>query len=589
MMKKYLIIAFAATVVGLSSCDMLDKEPLAQMSPENFFSTENELEAFSNTFYTVFPSTDLYSESVDNVIGLELSEEVRGARVIPASGGDWTWGTLRNVNTMLGNIDNCKDEEVRKRYEGLARFFRAYFYFEKVRRFGDVPWYDKELSSTDPELYKPRDSRELVMQKLLTDLDFAIEHLPSEKSLYTVTKWTALALKSRACLFEGTFRKYHDIVIEGGKDWQWYLQECADASYEFIASSGYSIYTVGGTAAAYRNLFVSVDAAQTEVILARDYNKSLNVVHNSNYRTMSASFGRPGITRKIVASYLMANGSRFTDNPDWETMEFVEETKNRDPRLAQSIRTPGYKRVGGSKEVAPDFTSCVTGYQPTKYVGSSAHDGYNKAYLDLIIFRSAEVYLNYAEAKAELGTLTQTDLGYSVNKIRERVGMPDLQMAVANGEPDQFLMSPATGYVNVSGANTGVILEIRRERTIELLGEGHRFFDMVRWKEGKAFEQPLLGMYFPGPGEYDLNGDGTNDIHLYKGKAPASTTSALLLKIDQDILLTDGDKGCVFPHKGNTGRWNEERDYLYPIPTDDRSLTNGALLQNPGWNDGLDF
>ena len=120
----------------------------------------------------------------------------------------------------------------------------------------------KELSSTDPELYKPRDSRELVMQNLLADLDFAIEHLPSEKSLYTVTKWTALALKSRACLFEGTFRKYHDITIDGGKDWQWYLQECADASYEFIASSGYSIYTVGGTAAAYRNLFVSVDAAQ---------------------------------------------------------------------------------------------------------------------------------------------------------------------------------------------------------------------------------------------------------------------------------------------------------------------------------------
>ena len=153
------------------------------------------------------------------------------------------------------------------------------------------------------------------MQNLLADLDFAIEHLPSKKSLYTVTKWTALALKSRACLFEGTFRKYHGITIEGGKDWQWYLEECADASYEFIASSGYSIYKVGGTSAAYRNLFVSVDAAQTEVILARDYNKSLNVVHNSNYRTMSASFGRPGITRKIIASYLMANGNRFTDNP----------------------------------------------------------------------------------------------------------------------------------------------------------------------------------------------------------------------------------------------------------------------------------
>lgn len=585
-MKKYILLIITA-LIGLSSC--LDKQPLAQMSPENFFSTENELEAFSNTFYTVFPSTDLYSESVDNVIGLELSEEVRGARVIPASGGDWTWGTLRDVNTMLGNIDNCEDEEVRMRYEGLARFFRAYFYFEKVRKFGDVPWYDKELSSTDSDLYKPRDSRELVMQNLLADLDFAIEHLPSKKSLYTVTKWTALALKSRACLFEGTFRKYHGITIEGGKDWQWYLEECADASYEFIASSGYSIYKVGGTSAAYRNLFVSVDAAQTEVILARDYNKSLNVVHNSNYRTMSASFGRPGITRKIIASYLMANGNRFTDNPAWEKMEFVEETKNRDPRLSQSIRTPGYKRIGGSVELAPDFSSCVTGYQPTKYVGSSAHDGYNKAYLDLIIFRAAEVYLNYAEAKAELGTLTQTDLGYSISKIRDRVGMPELKMDAANATPDPFLMSRATGYVNVSGANTGVILEIRRERTIELLGEGHRFFDMVRWKEGKAFEQPLLGMYFPGPGEYDLNDDGINDVHLYKGKTPSTTTSKLLLKIDQDVLLTDGDKGCISPHKGNTGRWNENRDYLYPIPTDDRSLTGGALLQNPGWNDGLNF
>lgn len=589
MMKKYIIIAFAATIVGLSSCDMLDKEPLAQMSPENFFSTENELEAFSNTFYTIFPSTDLYSESVDNVIGLELSEEVRGARVIPASGGDWTWGTLRNINTMLGNIGNCEDVDVRRRYEGLARFFRAYFYFEKVKRFGDVPWYDKELSSTDPELYKPRDSREYVMQKLLVDLDYAIEYLPSEKSLYKVTKWTALALKSRACLFEGTFRKYHGLAIEGGKDWQWYLQECADASYEFIASSGYSIYKVGGTAAAYRNLFVSVETSGAEVILARDFNKSLNVVHNSNYRTMSASFGRPGITRRIVASYLMANGNRFTDNPDWETMEFVEETKNRDPRLAQSIRTPGYKRIGGSALVAPDFTACVTGYQPTKYVGSSAHDGYNKSYLDLIIFRAAEIYLNYAEAKAELGTLSQNDLAISVNKIRARVNMPDMDMSAANASPDPFLMSKGNGYPNVTGPNAGVILEIRRERTIELLGEGHRYFDMVRWKEGKSFEQPLLGMYFPGPGEYDLNGDGVNDLHLYKGKTPSSTTSKLLLKIGQDILLTDGDKGCVFPHKGNTGRWNESRDYLYPIPSDDRSLTNGALLQNPGWNDGLDF
>lgn len=584
-MKKHIYIILAA-LAGFTSC--LDKEPLSQMSPETFFSNENELQAFSNPFYTIFPSTTLYSENVDNVIRLELSEEVRGARIVPASGGGWTWTILRDINTMLGHIDNCKDEQVREQYEGLARFFRAYFYFEKVKMFGDVPWYDKEMASDDPDLYKPRDSRELVMQNILSDLDYAIEKLPSSKSLYTITKWTALALKSRACLFEGTFRKYHNLNLEG-KDWQWYLQECASASYDFIAGSGYSLYTTGGANTAYRNLFINADKATEEVILARDYNKSLGIFHDSNYSTMSASYGRPGLTRKIVASYLMKDGTRFTDKAGWEEMEFAEETRNRDPRLAQTIRTSGYTRYGKTALVAPDFSTCITGYHPTKYVGGTEHDGYNKSYLDLIIFRSAEVYLNYAEAKAELGSLNQNDLDISVNKLRKRVGMPDLDMAAANGSPDPYLQSVQTGYVNVAGDNLGVILEIRRERTIELLGEGHRYFDMVRWREGKAFEQPLLGMYFPGPGEYDLNEDGVNDVHLYKGKTPTASTSKVLLQIGQDILLTDGDKGCVFPHKGNTGRWNEERDYLYPIPTDDRSLTFGALTQNPGWNDGLDF
>lgn len=584
-MKKHIYIILAA-LAGFTSC--LDKEPLSQMSPETFFSNENELQAFSNPFYTIFPSTTLYSENVDNVIRLELSEEVRGARIVPASGGGWTWTILRDINTMLGHIDNCKDEQVREQYEGLARFFRAYFYFEKVKMFGDVPWYDKEMASDDPDLYKPRDSRELVMQNILSDLDYAIEKLPSSKSLYTITKWTALALKSRACLFEGTFRKYHNLNLEG-KDWQWYLQECASASYDFIAGSGYSLYTTGGANTAYRNLFINADKATEEVILARDYNKSLGIFHDSNYSTMSASYGRPGLTRKIVASYLMKDGTRFTDKAGWEEMGFVEETKNRDPRLAQTIRTSGYTRYGRTALVAPDFSTCITGYHPTKYVGGTEHDGYNKSYLDLIIFRSAEVYLNYAEAKAELGSLKQNDLDISVNKLRQRVGMPNLDMDAANDAPDAFLQSVQTGYVNVAGDNLGVILEIRRERTIELLGEGHRYFDMVRWREGKAFEQPLLGMYFPGPGEYDLNEDGVNDVHLYKGKTPTASTSKVLLQIGQDILLTDGDKGCVFPHKGNTGRWNEERDYLYPIPTDDRSLTFGALTQNPGWNDGLDF
>ncbi|MBQ2109682.1 MAG: RagB/SusD family nutrient uptake outer membrane protein, partial [Bacteroidales bacterium] len=112
--------------------------------------------------------------------------------------------------------------------------------FEKVKRFGDVPWYDTQLGSADEALYKPRDSRELVMSNVVADLDFAIEHLPSQHSLYKVTKWTAMALKTRACLFEGTFRKYHNISLEG-HTWQWYLEQAAAAGEVFIATSGYSI------------------------------------------------------------------------------------------------------------------------------------------------------------------------------------------------------------------------------------------------------------------------------------------------------------------------------------------------------------
>lgn len=585
-MKKYIFMILVA-FAGFTSC--LDKEPLSQMSPETFFSNANELEAFSNTFYTMFPAASLYSEQVDNIIGLELTEEVRGVRLVPASGGGWSWDALRDVNTMLGYIHHCEDEAVRREYEAVGRFFRAYFYFEKVRRFGDVPWYDKELSSTDKDLYKPRDSREFVMRKILEDVNYAIDWLPQTKSLYKISKWTALALKSRICLFEGTFRKYHALEVEGGNTWEWYLQQCVKASEDFMSASGYGIYNVGGSSSAYRNLFLNVDSAESEVILARDYNKSLSVFHNSNYYTLGQSYGRPGLTRKIVASYLMSDGSRFTDKTDWEIMTFAQETKNRDPRLAQSMRTPGYTRHGKSEQLAPDFTTCVTGYQPTKYVGGTDHDGYNKSYLDLVIFRSAEVYLNFAEAKAELGTLTQTDLDNSIKKIRDRVGMKSIDMNVVNSNPDnKFLGSAEYGYINVTGANRGVILEIRRERTVELLGEGHRYYDMMRWKEGKGFEQKLMGMYFSGPGEYDLDGNGSLDLCLYKGTRPSSKAS-VILEIGADIILENGNKGCVFPHKANQGRWNEDRDYLYPIPTDDRSLTSGALKQNPGWNDGLDF
>ena len=598
-MKKILYPLFLLLAgFTFTGCDdLLDAVPKDKMTPDTFFKSETELKAFAMNFYGMFPSTSMYIANDDAYTQLTLSDEIRGGaiRSIPASASDggWSWGALRNVNTLLDYLDNCQDRQTRIRYEALARFFRAYFYFEKVKRFGDVPWYDTQVGSTDTEqLNRPRDSREFIMGKMIEDIDFAIENLPSTKSAYEVTRWTAMALKSRFLLFEGTFRKYHTEFNYGaGHDWKWYLDQCAEVSATMMATSGYALHT-GASNRGYYELFTTFDATDLmdEVILARNYNLTYGVYHNSNYTMNTGSMGRPGMTKKIVASYLMADGTRFTDKMGWEAMSFADETKDRDPRLSQSIRTPGYTRLGEITPLAPNFVAAITGYQPIKYVTTTDQDVWNGSDIDLIIFRYAEVLLNYAEAKAEAGTLSQDDLDISVNLLRDRVGMPHLSLVAAIDNPDRFLTNPDWGgYRNVSGMNAGVILEIRRERTVELCQEGFRYNDIMRWKEGKVFEAPFYGMYFAGPGEYDLDGDGSKDLLIYKEDEAPSSSAPLKYKLGTDIILSGGNSGFVSPHASTDRTWNEGRDYLYPIPLDERSLTRGALTQNPGWDDGLTF
>jgi len=598
-MKKILFsILIVLAGFAFTACnDLLDVVPKDKLTADTFFKSESELKAFAIVFYGNFPDADaIYMSNDDHYTQNNLSNEEMGKRTIPASGSGWSWGALRNINTLLEKLDNCDDAAVRLQYEALARFFRAYFYFEKVKRFGDVPWYDKTVGSTDVEqLNRPRDSREFIMGKMIEDIDFAIENLPSTKSAYEVTKWTAMAFKSRFLLFEGTFRKYHagDVFLQtlpsDAKPYTWYLEECAKVSKEFIQSSGYGLH------ANYYELFHTMNATDLmdEVIIARDYNATYGAIHNSGSAQTTGSRGCPAMTKKLFASFLMTDGTRFTDQPGWETMDFMAETQNRDPRLSQSIRTPGYKRMGENVTTSPDFKVTFSGYHPDKYLTTKEQDTNNASDIDIILFRTAEVYLNYAEALAESGALTQDDLDISVNKLRDRVKMPRLSMAAANANPDPFLTDPAFGGYQSSvlkaDANKGVILEIRRERSVELCQEGFRYNDIMRWKEGKTFEASFFGMYFPSKGVYDVDQNGTDDLEIYDGDSPTSKTVSVAKKLGKDIFLTGNNSGFILLH-GNTARsWDENKDYLYPIPTDDRNLTGGALTQNPGWDDGLIF
>ena len=583
-MKKYILYLLTGMAAcGFCGCeDALDRFPKDRLTPDEFFHTEEECELYTNDFYTIFPSgASIYNETADIITCNTLTSEVLGNRTVPATASTWKWEKLRDINFFLQYSSNCTDDRVRFEYEGLARFFRAYFYFDKVRYYGDVPWVDRPLASDDQELYKGRDSREFVMQKVIGDLDFAIANLPAERQVYRVTRWTALALKSRACLFEGTFRKYH-----GLQGWESYLEVCADASKRFIDESGYAIYDSGTTP--YLGLFSSLKAINTEIVLARAYNTDIGLKHDVNGYLTSITMGRPGLLKNIANMYLMKDGTPFTSQPGWETMQLPDESRNRDGRFAQTVRTPGYKRVDDTAESAPNLAATMTGYQLVKYLTSAKYDSYQASTSDLPLFRAAEVLLNYAEAKAELGTLTQDDIELSINPLRERADVADLSLTEANAHPDPSLASAETGYANVTGDNKGVILEIRRERTVELLMENLRYWDIMRWKEGKRFEKPFTGLYFPGTGSYDLNSDGVDDVCIWSGSKP-STSAATVYELNKDIFLSEGDRGNIIVHTDYVRTWNEERDYLYPIPTDDRVLTQGAITQNPGWKDGLNF
>ncbi|HLR31761.1 MAG TPA: RagB/SusD family nutrient uptake outer membrane protein, partial [Fodinibius sp.] len=296
------------------------------------------------------------------------------------------------------------------------------------------------------------------------------------------------------------------------------------------------------------------------------------------YRMTAPTQGRWGLTKDLVNSYLMDDGTPFTERADYETMEFYEEMQNRDPRLTQTTAGPEYQTYGSDQREPVNLDITRTGYRVIKALTSKGDWGSGSSYNDVILFRYAEALLVYAEAKAELGTLTQADLNMSINKLRDRVGMPHLNMAEANANPDPYQEAL---YDNIEqGANKGIVLEIRRERRIELVNEGFRWDDIMRWKEGKIFEDPIRGLYFSDLGAHDFNNDGILDVYVHDGDAsgaPDEVTSTIDIN---ERPLSNGTSGNLELFSG--GSFDESKDYYYPIPREDLEL-NDNLEQNPGW------
>lgn len=623
-MKKILsVAAFSIAAVLLLSCEKINQDltrlPIDDINPDAYFSSESECQLWLNRCYANYLTVPVSSCQwcSDDCVSNNMSGWMLGTRLVTSGNtGEtyWGWATMRRINLFLENSSNCKDESVRLRYEGEARFFRALGYFLKVRHFGDVPFYDHVISSTDTTaLRHPRDPRGYVMLQIMKDLDFAVEHLPEKADIARVTKWTALALKSRAALFEGTWRIYHaddafapknDPSEFDGKpvslSARYFLELAADAAEQIIDKGPYSIYSRGDEP--YRTLFSSDEAIPEEIILAKIYNNTTSELKNFGH-SLPYNYDQYNISvpRRIMNMYLCNDGSRFTDKSGNETMWFLDEVANRDPRLSETFMCPGYKLVDATTLTPNTFYKTYTGYKPIKFAAKEENSIMGKGVCDMPVFRYAEVLLNFAEAKAELGTLTQADLDKSINQLRGRVGMPKLREGVTL---DPY-MAKCYPYSRMTAGNQALVLEVRRERIVELIFEGFHRYDVLRWREGDQQRNDrydlcgervsgYFGVYVPGPGLYDMDGDGVNDFEIYvSNKTSGPEIPAANARKLSDLNLVDPDdpnntnpmKGYMTAYRNDAAcqSWDEGKDYLYPIPQPQIDLTLGALTQNPGW------
>lgn len=587
-MKKLHYIFLAMTMGLLASCD-LDETPVATGTKQAVFGSASGLELYTNSFYDILPNPDVGVFQGDDVSDLVARNGVDAYlspnTLSPITSSGWSWSNLRNINYFIENAENSPVAE-RTHYIGVARFFRALFYFDKVQRFGDVPWIDRTIEITDSlTLHGPRTDRFEVMDKVLADLDFAIENitLDADPTSTRITKNVARAYKTRIALYEASLRKYHT---------QYNMQQTANAWYEEVleaanAINGFTLHKGASDDRSYREMFITRVPFADETILAVTLDASLQVFSSANRRFISPTYGnRPSLTRNFVNTYLNLDGTPFTSDPAYKTTPFVEEVQNRDLRLKQTIRLGDYHRTENSVPVIapPNFNQTVTGYQPIKwsYDERFPYDDESRNDNAHIIMRYGEVLLNKAEALAELGRMTPGDWAETIGALRERAGITGPTLTTLPTEADPYLVAYYQGKFN-----DPILLEVIRERAVEMVFEGLRPDDLRRWHIGELFEEaPMNGMYVPALGEYDLNGDGIMDVSFYQGSRPTSSNPAIAF-VDVSpstapgrIQLSNGTSGEVLWNPG-VREW-EDRKYLYPIPEADRDR-NPALGQNPGW------
>lgn len=593
-MKIYRIISLLLIIIITSACDdFLTKDPLDTITDTpSFWNNENNIRTVAVGLYDQYfegwrsgwSRTDWFAET--NIADWNDDNAQKTAtfftRVTPATDGtDWRFTNLRRVNILIDRVDKTTDltDEVKNHWLGVGRLMRALEYYKLVSKFGDIPLYKYALENDDKDgLYMPRQPRDVVMDFVVEDLDFAVENVKESDGIkgLNIDRYVALSFGSRIMLFEGTWQKYNENKKDNAVK---YLNKAKEYSSKVIESDRYSL------AVDYKSLTTSISlAGNPEVIMFREYAEGVLMHSLMSFQNTEAQGSSP--SRSLIDSYLSVNGLPI--NQDENTLFhgdkwFFDEIKDRDPRLHAIIDTDGLRIEG----VASVFAA--SGYFANRFVNESLIDepgGKSSTNItDAPVMKLNEVLMNYIEAAAELQTLgaydlSQSDFDKTINALRSR---PSTNMPFVTLSGDALSVNGVT--INDPDRDSDVpqiIWEIRRERRTELVYEGIRFNDIRRWGKLEYADMKLnpklnLGAWL----------DKEAYIDWYNNTLSPSIPLTLQ-SLESITLDREGNAGYIKPILSESVmRQYSQKDYLYPIPLDQITLykTKGVeLTQNPGWN-----
>lgn len=575
MKKIYLIGAFALAGVAFTSCDdFLDdnRYPMSEQVVNNdFWSNETNVDNQINALYENWlgygngtGSGNYYWQTLTDDQAGVVGGTFRNWKYTNVATSSTAWSSpyteIRRCNLIIegvtaGTISGSQEAN----YIAQARMYRALQYYWLVRAYGDVPLIEKALDVTSPELQAPRTNRNEVMDFALADINYAIDNMTTQASKDKNSVDLARAIKAEICLFEASYQRY---TAKNEQRAIAYFNEVVKATEPLISK-----YTL---CADYSSLYTSLNntiLSNPEIIFAKAYSQGVFMHSLVDYSSGSTPIS--GITKDAFDDYLFKDGkpkALTSLNKDdaavrktitntisgvttsTEVLSLESQLAVRDERLSKTIYpVVAYTNFSFQTENTAPMTS-TSGYLVRKYnnfaIPYADACTANKNYTSAPLYWGAEMYLAYAEAKAELNTLTDADLNATINKLYARAGLPAQTVASLSAMGD-----PAND-MNVSS----LLWEIRRCRRCELIMDNDiRYWDLIRWHQLEKLAY-------------------ANNPDITKGANVKNAWETSEIKLNGDYI------DCSL---GNDRIWNS-RNYLYPVPTNQISL-NKHLTQNPGW------